>query len=89
MYYTLLNIKQEFIFVWLVYDTQSILVLVKICMLPLKVCVSSEAGDQTSIKMAGPGDPALTMPRLQFSQSSISRTTSRLLTEMVLPHRLF
>lgn len=38
------------------YNTQSILVLIQKFMLPLKVYAFSEQGDQTPIKMDGPGD---------------------------------
>ena len=55
------------------YNAQSVFVLVQICMLPLKVYVFSEQGDQTPIKTNDPGDLA-------------SRTASRLLTEMLHPH---
>lgn len=43
-------------------------------MLPLKFYLFSEQGDQTPIKMDGPGDPA-------------SKTASRVLTEMIQHHR--
>ena len=49
----------------------------------LKVHVFSNQGDQA------PGDPVYQSALLQFPQSSVLRTTSRLLAEMVQPPRLF
>lgn len=59
---------QKIIFGWLMYNAQSILVLMQVCMLALKVYVFSEQRNQTPMKMNGPSDPAF-------------KTTSRLLTD--------
>lgn len=45
-------------YLWLSYiQTQSIFVLIQICMLPLKFYVFSEQGNHTPMKTDGPGDP--------------------------------
>ena len=49
----------------------------------LKVYTFSEQQDQTAMKMMAQVIQHLRVPKLQFPQSSASRTVSRLLDEMV------
>lgn len=54
----LLKHKAQKIFSCLVYTTHFILVLMQICILPLKVCVFGGWGVQTPMKTSSPCDPA-------------------------------
>ena len=54
--FTCWTIKQ-IIFSWLAHTTHSIRVLMKMCMLPFKVCMFPEQNDQTQIKAHSPSDP--------------------------------
>lgn len=79
MHFTCSKIKQKnIIFKLLVYTAHSILLLMKICMLSLKVCFLSK-GKSTNYKQVTQLIQTVIVPLLQFSQSSASRISSRLL----------
>ena len=70
------------------HTAHSILVLMQICMLPLKVYVFSEQEDSTPAKTGGPGDQAFQNASVAVFFRVLHPEQLKLLAEMVQPHRL-
>lgn len=75
IYFLPAQTHKKFIFDQFMYNVKSILVLMKICMFPLKVYGFSEQVDQIPMKMDDSSNPAF-------------KTAPQLLTEMIEPQRL-
>lgn len=65
----------------------SILVLMQIWMLPLKICVFSEQGDQKPVKMGGSGDPASQRASVAVSSELYTQRSFKA-SDLVQPHRV-